>query len=62
MKRLATTPPVHSQRNRRDLNASIAPTAAETAAAIFPKLKSGDNTVRITAQQAWVAMTKQSDG
>ena len=35
---------------------------AEAAAAIFPKLKSDDNTVRITAQKAWVAMSKRSDG
>jgi len=30
---------------------------AEAAAAIFPKLESDDNTVRITAQKAWVAMS-----
>ena len=38
---------------------------AEAAAAIFPKLESDDNTVRITAQKAWVAMSntsKLSDG
>jgi len=29
---------------------------AEAAAAIFPKLESADNTVRITAQQAWARM------
>lgn len=31
---------------------------AEAAAAIFPKLKSRDRAVRITAQQAWAAMAK----
>ena len=38
---------------------------AEAAAVIFPKLESDDNTVRITAQKAWVAMSnisKLSDG
>ena len=33
---------------------------AEAAAAIFPKLESGDNTVRITAQKTWVAMSNIS--
>lgn len=35
---------------------------AEAAAAIFPKLKSDDNAIRITAQTAWVAMSNRSAG
>ena len=33
---------------------------AEAAAAIFPKLGSSDNTVRITAQKAWAAMSERA--
>ena len=35
---------------------------AEAAAAIFPKLESADNTVRITARQAWARMAGIGDG
>ncbi len=35
---------------------------AQAAAAIFPKLRSDDNTVRITAQKAWGAMSEQPGG
>ena len=35
---------------------------AEAAAAIYPELGSDDNTVRITAQKAWAAMSKRAAG
>ena len=35
---------------------------AEAAAAIFPKLSSADNTVRITAQQAWRRLEGRTEG
>ena len=35
---------------------------ADAAAAIFPKLSSDDNTVRITAQNAWAGMSKGAAG